>query len=194
MPSQNSSGIAIEPVGESDWDEFFLFINDNRRENGQAATAYFLPVSRSESARPYPKEDSFRSGLHVAVGSEGWRRAWVARAGGQIVGHVDLRAHPVPFAEHRCLLGMGVHRDHRRCGLGAALLAYAEEWATTSTRIEWMDLEVLATNEPARRLYRRAGFSETGQIPDMFRLDEHSIALVQMTKRISPRPDRAFRN
>ncbi len=181
----NVSGTRIESIGELDWDEFFRYINDQRRENGQAANGYFIPVSRSESARPYPKEASFRAGIHVPVGSAGWRRAWVARTASQIAGHVDLRSHPEPFAEHRCLLGMGVHRDHRRRGLGAALLAYAEEWAAANPHLEWIDLEVLTTNESAIRLYRRAGFAEVGEVAEMFKMDGQSVSLTRMAKRIA---------
>jgi len=184
-PVRISTDIQIEPVGELDWDEFFRYINDHRFDNGQAANGYFLPISKFEATRPYPKEDSFRSGLGVPVGSEGWRRAWVARTDRQIVGHVDLRAHPVPFAEHRCLLGMGVHRDHRRRGLGATLLAHAVLWATKNTQLEWIDLDVLTTNDSALRLYRRAGFTEVGEVADMFRIDGQAFNLTRMAKRIS---------
>ena len=176
--------ISIEPVMESDWDEFFRYLNHLRRDNGLSAGSYFLPISRSESAQPYPKEDSFRVGLHVPVGAEGWRRAWVMRSGGQIVAQVDLRAHPVPFAEHRCLLGLGVHRKHRRRGLGAALLAHAEEWAAAIPQLEWIDLEVLSANEPALRLYRRAGFAEVGKVAEMFKLDGRLFSLTRMARRI----------
>ena len=133
----------------------------------------------------YEKEQLFRAGLNLPVGSPGWRRAWVARASDrQIVGHVDLRSHPVRFAEHRCLLGMGVDRNHRRLGLGAALLSHASEWALANTGLEWLDLEVLSTNEPAIRLYLRAGFVKVGEVAEMFKMDGRLFAKTTMTKRL----------
>src|SRR5512143_2992875 len=103
---QIPSGIMIEPLDESGCDEFFLYLNDHRSDNGKGENGYFMPRSQSESCFPADKEKSFRDGLNVPVGSAGWRRAWVARVSNrQIVGHIDLRSHPVRFAEHRCLLG-----------------------------------------------------------------------------------------
>jgi ribosomal protein S18 acetylase RimI-like enzyme len=178
-------GIAIEPISESGCDEFFRYLNDHRSDNGTAETGYFIPISQSESRHPYEKEPSFRDGLKLLIGSPGWRRVWVARASDrQIVGHVDLRSHPVRFAEHRCLLGMGVHRDHRRLGVGAALLSHAREWAVANTVLEWLDLDVLSTNAPAIRLYLRAGFAKVGEVAEMFKMDGQSFAWITMTKRI----------
>ena len=178
-------GIVIEPIGESGCDEFFRYLNDHRSDNGAAETGYFMPLSQSESGFPPEKEQLFRDGLKLPIGSPGWRRVWVGRdARRQIVGHVDLRSHPVRFAEHRCLLDMGVHRNHRRLGVGAALLSHATEWALANTGLEWLDLEVPSTNEPALRLYLRAGFAKVGEVAEMFKMDGRSFSWTTMTKRI----------
>ena len=110
---------------------------------------------------------------------------YVARVSNRrIVGRIDLRSHPVRFAEHRCLLGLGVHRNHRRLGLGAALLSHAAEWALAKTELEWLDLQVLSTNEPARRLYLRAGFTKVGEMAEMFKFDGRLFSDTMMTKRL----------
>jgi len=181
-PTRN---IQIESLNESGCDEFFLYLNDHRSDNGTEDVGYFMPLSKSESRFPSDKEQSFRVGLGVSVGSCGWRRAWVARAANhQIVGHVDLRSHPVRFAEHRCLLGMGVDRHHRRVGLGALLLAHATDWSVAHTRLEWLDLQLLSANAPAMRLYLRAGFTMIGEMVDMFKIDGRYFASTTMTKRL----------
>ena len=178
-------GIMIEALEESGCDEFFHYLNDHRSDNGTAEKGYFLPQSQRESRLPYDKEQSFRAGLNIPIGALGWRRAWVARASNrQIVGHVDLRSHPVRFAEHRSLLGMGVHRNHRRLGVGAALLSHASEWALANTGLEWLDLEVLSSNEQAVRLYLRDGFAKVGETAEMFKVDEQSFSWTMMTKRL----------
>ena len=175
----------IESIGEAECDEFFLYLNDHRSDNGKGENGYFMPRSQSESRFPADKEKSFRDGLNVPVGSPGWRRAWVARASNrQIVGHIDLWSHPVSFAEHRCLLGMGVDRNHRRLGLGAALLSHATEWALANTGLEWLELHVLSTNEPAIRLCLRAGFTKVGEVADMFKFDGRLFSDTTMTKRL----------
>jgi len=178
-------GIIIEPVEESGCDEFFRYLNDHRSDNGTAETGYFIPQSQNESRLPYDKEPAFRAGLTLPVGAPSWRRLWVARAPNrQIIGHIDLRSHPMRFSEHRCLLGMGVDRHHRGRGVGAALLSHATQWAVANTGLEWLDLEVLSNNEPALRLYRRAGFAAVGEVAEMFRVDGRSLARTTMAKRI----------
>ncbi len=175
----------IEALGEPGCEEFFGYLNDHRSDNGMGETGYFIPLSQSDSRFPQDKEQSYRDGLKLAVGSLGWRRAWVARAAsGRIAGHVDLWSHRVRFAEHRCLLGMGVDRNHRRVGLGAALVAHASEWALANTTLEWLDLHVLSTNERAIRLYVRAGFAKVGEMPEMFRFDGQAFSDITMTKRL----------
>jgi RimJ/RimL family protein N-acetyltransferase len=103
-------------------------------------------------------------------------------ADGAICGHADLRARPERAASHRCLLGMGVHRDARRQGLGGQLLDTALDWARTQPGLDWVDLEVLSNNVPARRLYERCGFVFAGELPDLFRIERHGY--VYMTHRV----------
>jgi ribosomal protein S18 acetylase RimI-like enzyme len=79
---------------------------------------------------------------------------------------------------------MGVHRNHRRLGLGAALLYHATEWALAKTELEWLDLQVLSTNEAAMRLYLRAGFTKVGEIAEMFKFDGRLFSDTKMTKRL----------
>jgi len=79
---------------------------------------------------------------------------------------------------------MGVDRNHRRLGLGAALLSHATEWALANTGLEWLDLHVLSTNEPAIRLYLRAGFTKVGEVTDMFKFDGRLFSDTTMTKRL----------
>jgi YD repeat-containing protein len=178
-------GTLIEPVGELVCAQFFQYLRDHCSDNGKGETGYFLPSSQTEAGFPPEKEQRFRDGLKLPVASPGWRRAWLARDGsGQVLGHVDLRSHATRFTEHRSLLGIGVHRNHRRLGLGAALLSHTSEWASAHGGLEWLDLEVLSANERAIRLYLRAGFSKVGEVPDMFRIDGHSFAWITMTKRL----------
>ncbi|WP_370659674.1 GNAT family N-acetyltransferase [Massilia polaris] len=100
-----------------------------------------------------------------------------------IAGHIDLRARPERAAAHRALLGMGVHRDQRRKGLGVRLIDASMAWARDETGIDWIDLEVLSNNRAARDLYARTGFATVGEMPDMFRIDGEQHAYTFMTRR-----------
>lgn len=176
---------SIVPLHERDFGDFIAYLNDHLSDNGGAAAGYFQPVSRSQSFMPADRLAAFRSGLAAAVGATGWRRAWVARsADGRIVGHIDLRAHADGYAEHRCLLGMGVDRRQRRAGLGIALIEHARQWATDVAKLEWIDLQVIGDNRAAIRLYQRAGFIKAGEMQDMFRIDGESFSMLTMSLRL----------
>lgn len=174
----------VEPLGAAGFTEFIVYLNDHLADNGGEA-GYFQPLPRGHSTFPAERAAQFRSGLDIAVGAQGWRRAWVARsAEGRLVGHIDLRAHLESFTGHRCLLGMGVDRHHRRAGLGAALIAHARQWAAEVARLEWMDLQVMSQNRAALALYRRAGFETVGEIEEMFKIDGKAFSYTTMSMRL----------
>lgn len=176
---------SIHQIEAQEFDQFLAYLNDHLSDNGKDDISYFQPLSKSESRFPSERVASFRTGLALPVGLLGWRRLWVALSStGQIIGHIDLRAHAERFAEHRCQLGMGVDRENRKAGLGAALIEHAKEWAKAGGLFEWIDLQVLANNTKAIRLYERSGFKKTGEIPDMFRIDEKSFSYTSMVTRI----------
>jgi ribosomal protein S18 acetylase RimI-like enzyme len=175
----------VESLGAGEFAEFIAYLNDHLADNGGEA-GYFQPLPHGQSAFPAERAAPFRSGLEIAVGAKGWRRAWVARsAAGRIVGHIDLRAHPESFTGHRCLLGMGVDRSCRRAGLGAALIAHARAWAADVTGLEWMDLQVMSQNHAALALYRRAGFEKVGEIDEMFNIDGKAFSYTTMSMRLN---------
>jgi len=184
MPSKTHTETThtITSLLPAEFDVFLEYLNSHLADNGNNGQAYFQPLSRDASRFPTNKAEAFKTGMRVAVGAAGWRRVWVVRdAGGRIVGHIDLRAHGERFATHRCLLGMGVQRGHRQLGLGGRLVAHAEQWAIEAG-FAWIDLQVLSVNAPAIKLYERAVFQKTGEIPDMFRIDGLSFSYTSMSK------------
>jgi ribosomal protein S18 acetylase RimI-like enzyme len=173
--------ITIRPATSADLPAFFIYLDDHLRDNGAAGAPLFQPMPRAHSGFPAEKRASFEHGLATALTDGGWRRLWLAFDGAHIAGHVDLRARPEAAARHRALLGMGVHRDARRHGLGMRLLDTAIEWAGSVGTLAWIDLEVLAVNAPARALYRKRGFVQTGEIDDLFRIDGESLGYCYMS-------------
>lgn len=172
----------IQPAAAADLPALFVYLDDHLQDNGRAGTLLFQPMARAESRWATDKRAAFAIGLGAEVGAPGWRRAWMALdADGGICGHVDLRARPERASSHRCLLGMGVHRDWRRQGLGERLLATALAWAHAQEGLDWVDLEVISSNLPARRLYERSGFVFAGEMPDLFRIDGEQLGYVYMT-------------
>ena len=179
----NLASLTIRQAVREDLPVFFMYLNDHLRDNGSGGTAMFMPLARCESVFSPEKQAAFRSGIDTPVGQSGWRRAWLALTpDGSIAGHIDLRARPEKTCAHRALLGMGVHRDYRKMGLGAALVGVAMDWAATQ-KIDWVDLEVLSVNAAARKLYESTGFTQVGQIDDMFRIDGESLGYTFMAKK-----------
>ena len=187
-----TNSASIEQLHAADFAEFIAYLNDHLSDNGSVEAGYFQPLPRSHARFPADREAAFREGLAAGIRAKGWRRAWVARsAGGEIIGHVDLRSHPESFTEHRCLLGMGVDRRHRRAGLGVALIAHARQWATDVAQIEWIDLQVISANQAAVGLYQRAGFVKVGESPDMFRIDGRCLSYTSMSLRLVSNEDQS---
>jgi ribosomal protein S18 acetylase RimI-like enzyme len=175
--------ISIRPALPDDLTSFFAYLNEHLKDNGKDGPL-FQPMPRACSYFPVEKQASFQHGMATPLDGAGWRRLWLAEEDERIVGHIDLRARPEGAARHRMLLGMGVDRGVRRCGLGMRLLGTAIEWAKAQTGFDWVDLEVLSVNEPARALYRKFGFEQTGEIGDMFRIDGEGLGYTFMSLRL----------
>jgi hypothetical protein len=60
----------------------------------------------------------------------------------------------------------------------------ANAFQVAQSRLEWIDLDVLEGNGAARDLYLSSGFVEVGRIPDLFRIQGHSVGAIQMARRI----------
>jgi ribosomal protein S18 acetylase RimI-like enzyme len=177
--------VTIRPAVHTDLGALFAYLGDQLTENGRGGVPLFHPVARDESRLSAEKEAGFITGMGTPLGEAGWRRVWIAQdANGAIAGHIDLRARPEPAAAHRAMLGMGVHRGHRRQGLGMRLIGTALDWASTQDGIDWIDLEVLSVNAGALRLYVRAGFDTIGEVADMFRIDGEQHAYTFMTRKL----------
>jgi len=92
-------------------------------------------------------------------------RVWVAvrpgDSGGEaVVGVVVLWLLPPPEAEIATLV---VHPEHRRQGIGRALLRQALTYACAQGPVQRVFLEVRADNAPAQALYRAFGFAVVGR-------------------------------
>ncbi|MES2151604.1 MAG: GNAT family N-acetyltransferase [Pseudomonadota bacterium] len=175
--------LTVRELGEGELTRFFAYLDDHLSDNGKDGTALFQPLPRADSRLHEDKKAVFEKGLATPLGQPCWRRVWIAvDDGGDIAGHIDLRARPEPAASHRAQLGMGVHRAFRQRGLGLQLVEVAVAWALAETALAWIDLEVLSGNAPARALYARAGFVKVGELPDMFRINGEALAFTYMSR------------
>jgi GNAT superfamily N-acetyltransferase len=88
-----------------------------------------------------------------------------AKLDGKIVGTVQLGLDTPPNQPHRAdVKKMLVHRSARGRGIGAALIAAVEEEARRHRR--WLLVLDTVPGENGHRLYLRAGWTQTGLVPD----------------------------
>jgi putative acetyltransferase len=85
----------------------------------------------------------------------------VAEFEGQIVGLAGLHRHK-GRRQHAADLGISVHDDYRRRGIGKALLEALIEAADRWLGISRVELTVFTDNEAAIALYQQAGFVTEG--------------------------------
>ena len=172
----------IESLPASGVDAFSAYLNRHLLDNGSDAHGYFQPMPASASTFTAARAAAFASALDVPLKQAGWRRAWVALSSDSgLVGHVDLRAHPEPHTEHRCLLGLGVSRSHHRQGIARSLCLHAFRWAAHEARLEAVDLQVLSGNTRAIALYSALGFVHTGELKGFFRIDGKNMSYTYMS-------------
>jgi RimJ/RimL family protein N-acetyltransferase len=86
---------------------------------------------------------------------------FVAEGPDGIVGRLSLGRDPHPASRHVADLGLMVASDHRRQGIGRALLDQAVAWAG-EVGVRKLELHVFPHNEGAIALYESFGFRREG--------------------------------
>ncbi len=109
----------------------------------------------------------------------------VAEAGGRVLGYVRVR--PVTRLRESAhvlgIAGLAVDPGARGRGAATALLAAAERFARERGGSK-LSLRVLSTNEPALRLYERAGFRREGTLRAEFRIEGRYVDDIIMAKHL----------
>lgn len=106
-----------------------------------------------------PPMDSTRGFVEGNIKSD--TPQFVAVIAGKVVGWCDISFNWRPAFAHCGYLGMGIVREHRGQGIGAALLEKTISKARLKN-LERIELEVFKSNVIAIRLYRKFGFVEEG--------------------------------
>lgn len=72
---------------------------------------------------------------------------------------------------HRCSMAIALYKEYWGLGIGQAMISYMTELAA---QVGWtqVDLEVVAENEQAIRVYKKCGFTETGRRHNALRFDD----------------------
>ncbi|MFK4546869.1 ribosomal protein S18 acetylase RimI-like enzyme [Streptomyces tendae] len=124
---------------------------------GGASVGFLAPLGHAEAA------DWWRE--RAAAVAAGRLAVWVAREGERVTGTVGLALPDKPNSRHRAeLVKLMVSREARGRGLGRRLLTTAEE-AAAAAGLTLLHLDT-ETGSPAEGLYRSAGWTRAGTIPD----------------------------
>ncbi|MER7055543.1 MULTISPECIES: GNAT family N-acetyltransferase [unclassified Streptomyces] len=122
-----------------------------------ASVGFLAPLGRAEAV-------AWWRGRAAAV-ADGRLAVWVACEGERVAGTVSLALPDKPNSRHRAeLVKLMVSRTARGRGLGRRLLTTAEE-AAVAAGITLLHLDT-ETGSPAEHLYRSAGWTRAGTIPD----------------------------
>ncbi|MBX9392572.1 GNAT family N-acetyltransferase [Streptomyces sp. TRM72054] len=125
--------------------------------DGGASVGFLAPLDRAGA-------QAWWQGRAAGVAA-GELALWAAYEGTRLVGTVSLAFPDKPNSRHRAeLVKLMVHRTARGRGLGRRLLDTAERAAVAaSVTLLHLDTE---TGSPAEHLYRTAGWTRLGAIPD----------------------------
>ena len=115
-------------------------------------------VARGTLQTPYPSLDYTKRRLQELP--EGGH-CLVAEVDGRVVGSIAIICGK-NRRRHVGSIGMGVHDDFQGRGIGTALMEAVLDLADNWLSLKRLELTVYADNEPALRLYRKAGFVVEG--------------------------------
>lgn len=171
----------LAKIGERELDQLCAVLIDC--VEGGDSIGFMWPMTRAKAER-------FWRGVAQGIAA-GDRRVFVAEdAHGTIVGTVSLVWAQPENQPHRAdVAKMQVHRSARRHGIGAALLAAAEQAAIDAGRTV---LVLDTASADAERLYSRGGWQRCGVIPNYALMPDGAYCdTIVFYKAVGCRPKRA---
>lgn len=132
-----------------------------------ATSPYILTTAESARLKTLDSQEKW-----IQVSNEDPRNLLiVAEHDGKIVGITNAMAFKDFKRLHRAGLGMTVRQEYRGQGLGEALLALLIECSRQMPGLATLELNVMAPNLPAHKLYQKFGFKECGRYEKAYRLE-----------------------
>lgn len=145
-PRSAPAGLTIRARESTDWREITALMELPRVRWGTLRMPFIDPDQVRKRMEEPPQEG------YVAI---------VAILGGALVGAADV----TPYKgrrRHAGGIGMCVHDDFQRRGIGSALLGALVDTSDNWLNLKRLELTVYVDNEPAIRLYKKFGFVVEG--------------------------------
>ncbi|GAA1059629.1 GNAT family N-acetyltransferase [Agromyces bracchium] len=149
--------IAVRAFADGDWPAVFAIIDEVVREG--ETYAYPTPLSAAEARALWIERPP---GLTV-----------VAELDGRIVGTAKMRPNRPGPGDHIGTASFMVAGDARGAGVGRRLADWVVDWHRREGFAGIQFNAVVASNEPAVRLWRSVGFEIVGTVPGAFRSARH---------------------
>lgn len=144
--------VIISPATEDDWEAFGRIRLASLREPGSPQAA---SLGREEGFREPHWRMRLRGGMYLlAWASEEDRR--------QALGVIGIMQEPGAPTDERLLFSLFVREQHRRQGIGAALVSAGAHWAAVDNA-RALSAWVTEDDEAANAVFRACGFSATGE-------------------------------
>jgi ribosomal protein S18 acetylase RimI-like enzyme len=161
--------IQVVPITEEHIESFYRCLDAVARERKYLARVQAPPL---ESVRQFALKSIESAAIRLVALSQEENQA-------RVVGWCDISPMAREGFTHRGRLGMGVHKDFRKRGIGTRLINEAIGKAKEKG-LERIELEVFASNTPAIKLYEKAGFVVEGVKKKARKLDGVSDDMIQM--------------
>jgi RimJ/RimL family protein N-acetyltransferase len=116
-----------------------------------------------------------------AIRRHAYAAVLVAEEDGEVVGRLSIGRDAHPASEHVADVGLMVAQDHRRRGIGRALMEEGESWAH-SVGVRKIELHVFPHNEAALALYEQLGYRQVGVRRGHFRRSGGYVDAILMEK------------
>ncbi|WP_251047533.1 GNAT family N-acetyltransferase [Planococcus sp. ISL-110] len=152
--------------GQDEEDQDILLIRTAEHGDARSLAALQKTVESESDFMLYAKDERTQSTQKVRKQIIEWKQSGhstiiIAILNGQHVGYLMIMGNDAKRAAHRATIDLGLQKDAQGKGIAKSLLTKAEEWSKEKgiTRLE---LTVVEENEPARKLYEKAGFESEG--------------------------------
>lgn len=156
--------VIITPASEDDWEAFGRLRLASLREPGSPQAA---SLGREEGFREPHWRMRLRSAMYLI--------AWEDESRRRAVGQVGIVQEPGAPTDERLVVSLFVRPEHRRQGIGRALLRAAVHWAAVDDA-KVVSAWVLDGDPAATGLFASAGFRLTGERVRLPRSPERSEA------------------